>query len=327
MSSNRPDPFGLSPTEDGAAETRLSIVAPCFNEAEGLAAFLTRMTAAADKAVGPDSFEIILVDDGSTDGTWAAIKAAREADGRVRGFRLSRNFGHQRALSAGLEQVRGQQVLVIDADLQDPPEVLGDMLALMEAEEADVVFGRRLSRQGEGWFKKSSASLFYRSLRWLSRTEIPVDAGDFRLLTREMVDRLNAMPEQHRFLRGMIAWLGGKQVAFDYERAGRAAGETGYPLRRMISFALDGITGFSMAPLRFCLALAGLSIAVALGLLVYVLVSVLTGSAVDGWASLAVIFLFFQSVQLLCIGLLGEYLGRLFMEQKQRPLFVIVEEA
>lgn len=302
----------------------LSIVAPCLNEADGLAAFLARMTTAAEAT--SLSYEIVLVDDGSTDQTWTRMVEARANNSHLRAVRLSRNFGHQRALSAGLSRARGERVLLIDADLQDPPEALGPMLDLMEAQQADVVYGRRLERAGEGWFKRVSARLFYRVLRWLSSTDIPTDTGDFRLLSSRIVAHLNAMPEQQRYLRGMIAWLGGTQVAYDYRRDPRTAGQTGYPLRRMFSFAADAITGFSMAPLRLCLALAGLSIGVALVLLVYVLSSVLTGSAVRGWASLAMIFLFFQSVQLLCIGLVGEYLGRLFMEQKRRPLFIVADE-
>lgn len=302
----------------------LSIVVPCLNEAEGLDAFLARMVAAAEATAL--SFEIVLIDDGSTDTTWSVMMSACAADRRLRAMRLSRNFGHQRALSAGLAQALGKAVLQIDADLQDPPEALTPMLDLMRATQADVVYGRRLRRAGEGWFKRASAGLFYRVLRWLSDTDIPADTGDFRLLSAVTVARLNAMPEQHRYLRGMVAWLGGKQVAYDYHRAPRAAGQTGYPLRRMMGFAADAITGFSMAPLRLCLGLAGLSVGIALGLLVYVVVSAVTGTAVRGWASLAIIFLFFQSVQLLCLGLVGEYLGRLFMEQKRRPLYIITEQ-
>ena len=302
----------------------LSIVAPCLNEAAGLDAFLARMIAAAETT--GLSYEIVLVDDGSTDQTWARMVQARASNPQLRALRLSRNFGHQRALSAGLSRARGARVLLIDADLQDPPEALGPMLALMDAHHADVVYGRRLERAGESWFKKASARLFYRVLRWLSSTDIPADTGDFRLLSSRIVAHLNAMPEQQRYLRGMIAWLGGTQVPYDYRRESRGTGQTGYPLRRMFSFAADAITGFSMAPLRLCLALAGLSIGLALGLLVYVLASVVAGSAVRGWASLAMIFLFFQSVQLLCIGLVGEYLGRLFMEQKRRPLFIVADE-
>lgn len=303
----------------------LSIVAPCFNEEQGLSTFLDR-TRSASEASGL-SYEIVLVDDGSRDGTWARMVEAAEADPRVRAFRLSRNFGHQRALSAGLAQARGDRVLLIDADLQDPPEALLPMLNVMTAEGADVVYGQRRQRSGEGWFKRATAGLFYRALRWLSATDIPADTGDFRLLTAAMVARLNAMPEQHRFLRGMIAWLGGTQVAYPYDREPRTAGQSGYPLGRMLSFAVDGVTGFSVAPLRLCLALAGVSLLVALGVLAYVVGSVLGGTAVQGWASLAVILLFFQSVQLLCIGLVGEYVGRLFMEQKGRPLYVIVDRA
>lgn len=312
------------PDDRAGPSVELSIVVPCLNEQDGLPAFLTRMTAAAVSS--GLTYEIVLVDDGSTDATWATMQAACAADPHLRGIRLSRNFGHQRALSAGLMQTQGARVLLIDADLQDPPEALVPMLALMKAEQADVVYGRRMARAGEGWLKRASAGLFYRVLRWLSSTDIPADTGDFRLLSATIVARLNVMPEQHRFLRGMIAWLGGRQVPYDYQRAPRAAGQSGYPLRRMVSFATDAITGFSMAPLRLCTGLAVVSVLIALGLLVYVVASVVSGSAVRGWASLMMIFLFFQSVQLLCLGLVGEYLGRLFMESKNRPLFIITEQ-
>jgi dolichol-phosphate mannosyltransferase len=301
----------------------LSIVVPCFNEEPVIEPLCARLKAACE-AAGETNYEIVLVNDGSRDGTWIAVTEQCSRDPRVLGVNLSRNHGHQLALSAGLSLSGGQRVLVIDADLQDPPELLPQMMRLMDG-GADVVYGQRRSRAGESAFKRSTAAAFYRLLQRLTETGIPVDAGDFRLMRREVVDVLNAMPEHHRFIRGMVSWVGYNQVPLEYNRAPRAAGETNYPLGRMIRLAVDGITGFSTAPLRIATYVA-CSFLILAGLLsIYVLYSVMFLGDVKGWASLFLAFLVFSSVQLFCLGLMGEYIGRIFVETKRRPLYIIKE--
>jgi len=299
---------------------RLSIVVPCFNEQDSLPEFHRRMSAAASAA--GEAYEIVFVDDGSTDRTWEVLRALGATDPTVVGVKLSRNHGHQLALTAGLTQCRGERVLVIDADLQDPPELLGAMLAMLDA-GADVVYGQRRSRAGETRFKTATAAVFYRLLRRLVEIDIPLDAGDFRLMSRRALDVLNAMPEHHRFIRGMVSWIGLRQVPILYDRDARYAGETKYPLRKMIRFALDAITGFSVAPLRLASVLGGVAAALSLLLMIYTLGSWLLGHTTPGWTSLSSIVLLIGSVQLMVLGIIGEYLGRLYIEVKRRPLFVI----
>lgn len=302
---------------------RLSVIAPCFNEQESLAELERRVTPICREQAG-DSYEIILVNDGSADGTWELIENLADADPHIVGIDLSRNFGHQLALTAGLSVCRGNRILVIDADLQDPPELLGQMMALMD-EGYDVIYGQRDDRSGETWFKKASASAFYRLLSRLSSVAIPLDTGDFRLMSRRAVDTLNAMPEQHRFIRGMVSWIGYPQRPFKYRRAERFAGVTKYPLAKMLRFALDAITGFSIGPLRLASWFGAVFGLLSFFALAYVLLSWLTGSTVAGWTSLMVVVLILGSVQLLMIGIVGEYLGRLYVESKKRPLFIIKE--
>ncbi len=299
----------------------LSVVAPCFNEEEVLPEFLRRVTAACEATGLP--FEIVLIDDGSTDRTWPLITAATMRDRRVRGLRLRRNHGHQLALSAGLDQCRGDLVLVIDADLQDPPELLAPMLARLDAEKADVVYGQRRTRAGETIFKRATAHFFYRVIRALSDVDIPPDTGDFRLMRRWVVDILRSMPERHRFIRGMIAWIGGKQVPFPYDRDPRFAGQTKYPLRRMIRFALDAVTGFSRRPLALATHLGLVAALVAIGLGSWSVLGALLGVTVPGWASLMAAFSLFSALQLFVLGVIGEYLGRLYEAARGRPLFLI----
>ncbi|HCY99487.1 MAG: glycosyltransferase [Rhodobacterales bacterium RIFCSPHIGHO2_02_FULL_62_130] len=300
---------------------RLSVVVPCFNEIAVLPALRARLMAACQDAVGED-FEIVLVDDGSTDGTRRLIAAYHSEDPRVVGVLLSRNHGHQLALAAGLSFCRGERVLILDADLQDPPELLPQMMARMD-QGFDVVFGRRRSRAGETRFKTGAAHLFYRVLRRFSTVEIAADAGDFRLLSRRVVDIVVKMPEEHRFLRGMISWIGFAQSPFDYDRAPRLAGETKYPLRKMLRLAADALTGFSTLPLRLAsyagFAFAGMGVL----LMIYVLASWLAGAVVAGWTSLMATVLIIGSVQLIVVGILGEYIGRLYMQSKARPLFIV----
>jgi dolichol-phosphate mannosyltransferase len=304
---------------------RLSVVAPCFNEAEGLGEFYRRVSTSCIDVVG-DDFEIVLVNDGSRDATWPLMVELADRDPHVVALNLSRNHGHQLALTAGLAHCRGDRILILDADLQDPPELLGEMMSRMDR-GACIVFGQRRQRNGETRFKTWTAAVFYRVLRSLVDIDIPVDAGDFRLMNRRALDILNAMPEHHRFIRGMVSWIGLKQEAMIYDRDVRYAGVTKYPLSKMIRFAVDAVTGFSVSPLRLA-SFTGIVMA-ALGslLLLYVLGSWLRGHVVEGWTSLAVISLIVGSVQLLVLGIMGEYLGRLYIEAKRRPLFIIDEIA
>ncbi len=308
---------------DDRPRPRVSVVVPCFNEEEVLAETVRRLTGACTAAVGTD-YEIVFVDDGSHDRTWPLLQAFAAGDAHLVAVSLSRNFGHQLALSAGLQLCRGERILMIDADLQDPPELLTPMLAAMD-QGADVVYGQRTERQGETAFKTGSASLFYRLLNKLTDVDIPENVGDFRLVTRPVLEALLALPEQHRFVRGLVAWLGFRQVAFPYARAERFAGVTKYPLRKMLRLAVDAITGFSVVPLRISIWAALLCFGIALGTMGYGLVSWLFFDVVRGWASLMVLVALFAGVQLLCLGILGEYVGRMFMEAKRRPLYIVRE--
>lgn len=320
-------PFAANPTvrphDAGAPAPRLSVVVPCYNE-EAVLAETHRRLRAACQAVCPGAFELVYVDDGSRDGSWSILAALADADPAVVAVALSRNFGHQLALSAGLSLARGERILMIDADLQDPPELLGAMMAKMDA-GADVVYGQRSEREGETAFKTGSASAFYRLLNRLTDIEIPENVGDFRLVNRQVLDALLAMPEQHRFVRGLVAWLGFRQEALPYVRQARFAGETKYPLRKMLRLAADAITGFSVRPLRLSMLFALASFAVAMAIAAYALVTWLLGETVRGWASLTVVVALFAGIQLLCLGIMGEYLGRMFMELKRRPLFLLRE--
>ena len=301
----------------------LSVVAPCFNEQAGIAEFHRRVSAVC-QAAADRSYEIVLVNDGSTDGTLAALMALADADPHVVVIDLARNYGHQVALSAGLELCAGDRVLILDADLQDPPELLPQMLALMD-EGNDVVYGQRRARDGESWFKIASARLFYRALQRLVDVRLAMDTGDFRLMSRRALDHLNAMPERYRFIRGMVSWIGLRQAALPYDRDRRFAGTTHYPLRKMISLGLDAVTSFSTVPLRFASHL-GFAMGV-LGMLAlgYTLWAWASGHAVPGWTSLAVLTLIIGSGQFLVLGIFGEYLGRMYMETKRRPLYIVNE--
>ncbi len=304
--------------------TKLSIVIPCYNEEACLDVLYARVSAVAH-AVAGDAHEIVLINDGSRDSTWEKLRAIAAADPRVTAIGLSRNHGHQLALTAGLDLCRGEHILILDADLQDPPELLADMLRMMEDEHADVVYAVRRQRAGESWSKKLTAALFYRLLDRLTDTPIPLDTGDFRLMTRRALDAFLAMPEQARFIRGMVAWIGFRQVPFAYDRAERLAGETHYPFSKMVGLAFDAVTGFSTAPLRLAshigLALTGASLL----LLVYIAVGWLTGTAVQGWTSTMLVVVGLGAVQMFVLGMIGEYLGRLYIESKKRPLYIVAD--
>jgi dolichol-phosphate mannosyltransferase len=301
----------------------LSVVAPCFNEQHVLPLFVERMTAACRKAVG-DSYELILVNDGSRDRTWEIITGLAQTQAGLVGVNLTRNHGHQLAASAGLTLARGERVLLIDADLQDPPELLGEMMARCDAGN-DVVYGRRRSRERESGFKLVSADIFYRMLAAMSDVEIPRNVGDFRLMSRRVVDRLNAMPEQDRFIRGMVAWLGGRQAEVLYDRDARAAGKSGYTLLKMLNLAENALTSFSTAPLKVATLLAFAGVILGFGIVIYALTGFLTGKVTPGWTSLALMMVTFGIAQLGCLGIIGSYVGRTYMQVKGRPLFMIDE--
>ncbi len=312
---------GIAAGSGLVAGPRLSVVVPCYNESEGLLEMHRRVSDAASREVAGD-YELILVNDGSRDDTWAKILDLVNRDPHVVGVALSRNHGHQLALSAGLTLCRGARILVIDADLQDPPELLPDMMALMD-QGAEVVYGQRASREGETWFKRTTAGLFYRLLARLVEIDIPLDSGDFRLISRRALDVLNAMPEQHRFIRGMVSWIGMKQVPLKYDRRERFTGETKYPLSKMMRLAVDAITGFSIRPLKIASYMGMLFGALGVLGMAYTLYGWLTNLALPGWTSVMSIVLILGSVQLFVLGVFGEYLGRLYLESKRRPLFVI----
>jgi dolichol-phosphate mannosyltransferase len=304
----------------------LSIVVPCYNEEACLGELHSRLGATARRVAGED-YEIVLVNDGSRDRSWAMMKALAEGDPRLVAINLSRNHGHQLALTAGLDLCRGERILIIDADLQDPPELLPDMMARMEAERADVVYAVRRARAGETAFKLATAKLFYRGLSKLAEIEIPRDTGDFRLMSRRALDALLSLPEQARFIRGMVAWVGFRQVPIVYDRAERHAGETKYPLSKMVRFALDAVTGFSTAPLRFASHFGLWLVAASVLLVLYIAFGFFTGRAIQGWTSLMLVVVILGAVQMFVLGLIGEYLGRLFLEAKRRPLYIVSDIA
>jgi dolichol-phosphate mannosyltransferase len=315
--------LGMIAAEPVFSGCALSVVVPCFNEQDGLVELHKRLSAVCREASGGD-YEIVLVNDGSRDRTWPLMRQLAEADFHVNAVNLSRNYGHQLALTAGLQLARGQRILIIDADLQDPPELLPEMMRRMD-EGADVVYGQRQAREGETWAKKATAGVFYRLLERLVDIEIPRDTGDFRLMSRRALNVLNSMPEQHRFIRGMVSWMGLRQVPVYYVRAARFAGTTNYPFRKMVSFAVDAITGFSTGPLRLASYFAAMFGMLGFLLLAYVVFGVLFGHTVVGWASVMSAVILLGSVQLFTLGIIGEYLGRLYVQGKNRPLFVISE--
>lgn len=300
-----------------------SVIAPIYNEKENLPELHRRVKEVMDSTGEP--WELILVDDGSSDNSTDIIRALAKEDKCVRPVIFARNFGHQVAVTAGLDYSRGNAVIIIDADLQDPPELILEM-AKKWKEGYEVVYAVRAEREGESWFKLWTASLFYRLISRITDVKIPLDTGDFRLMDRKVVDVMNDMRERHRFLRGMSAWVGFKQIGVEYKRAARIAGETKYPFRKMFRLALNAITGFSYFPLQvatfFGFASAGIAI-LAIPFVVYMRV---TGSgAFFGQATTLIAVLFLGGVQLICVGILGEYIGRLYDEAKGRPLYITRE--
>jgi dolichol-phosphate mannosyltransferase len=304
----------------------LSVVIPCYNESACLVALHARVSAAARAAVG-DDYEIVLVNDGSRDGSWAAMQRLAAGDPRLVAINLSRNHGHQLALTAGLDLCAGAQILIIDADLQDPPELLSEMRDVMAAEGADVVYAVRRKREGETFFKRTTAAVFYRLLDRLTDTAIPLDTGDFRLISRRALDALLSLPEQARFIRGMVAWIGFRQVPLAYDRAERHAGDTHYPLGKMFALAFDAVTGFSTAPLRFASHASVILAGCSLLLLFYIAWGFFEGSPVQGWTSTMLVVVVLSAVQMFVLGMIGEYLGRLYIEAKRRPLYLVADVA
>lgn len=310
---------------DSAVGSLLSVVVPVYNEKEGLQEFYDRTKRVLLDVNGLDH-EIIFVDDGSRDGSAQVIMQFVGQDARVRLLKLSRNFGHQIAITAGIDAACGNAVVVIDADLQDPPEVILRFIEKWK-EGYDVVYGVRETRDGETLLKVWTASIFYRILKALVNLDIPVDVGDFRLMSRRVVEHLKAMQERDRFVRGLVSWIGFRQIGLTYRRDKRYAGETKYPYRKMIRFALDGITSFSSIPLKMATIMGYLTSLIAFAYACSVIVQKFMGYTVQGWATIMVGLLFLGGVQLICLGILGEYIGRIFNETKGRPLYIIDREA
>lgn len=312
-------------TAGASDRKRLSIICPVHNEEAVLETLYHRVVVVMD-AIRAD-WELILVDDGSRDASAVVIRRLHDADERVRGIRLSRNFGFQIAVTAGLDAATGDAVILMDADLQDPPEVIPDMVAAWQA-GADVAYGVRAARDGETWFKKASAALFYRLLQRITNVEIPANTGDFRLMDRRVVEAIRHMPERHRFLRGMVSWVGYRQVGIPYHREARYAGTSKFTFARMLRFALDAITSFSYFPLQIASWLGFGMAAISAAAIVVVIGLRLFGSDAPllGQATTLIAVLFLGSIQLLCMGIIGEYLGRLYDQAKGRPLYLIQEQ-
>lgn len=309
-----------------ASPSLISVVVPCYNEELVIGETHRRLVGVLE-SIENLKFEIIYVDDGSRDGTAHALGGLQAADERVRVVLLSRNFGHQIAVTAGLEHAAGEAVVVIDADLQDPPEVIPEMVARWR-EGFHVAYGLRTAREGETPFKLWTAKVFYRLLNRLSGVEMPRDVGDFRLMDRRVVDALLAMPERDRYLRGMVAWVGFRQTAVRFSRAARFAGASKYPLLKMLRFAADGVVSFSFTPLRLAMWMGFAAIALAFGGIVYAIILRFfldPSHWVRGWASLFVAVLFMGGVQLVSLGIIGEYIGRIYGEVKHRPLYFVRE--
>jgi dolichol-phosphate mannosyltransferase len=307
----------------GTTAPIFSVVAPVFNEESLLSEFYRRVVATME-ALG-EPFELVLVNDGCRDSSPEVMRQLHEQDPRVKVINFSRNFGHQLAITAGTDYARGQAVVIIDSDLQDPPEVIPDLIAKWR-EGYQIVYAVRSEREGETWFKKMTASFFYRLIHSITNVDIPVDTGDFRLMDRRAVDALSSVREYNRFVRGLSVWVGFKQTGVPYKRAARTVGETKYPLRKMMRFALDGITSFSYVPLQLAtwtgFTIAGISV---IGIILTVILRLSGVEAFAGQATTLVSVLFLGGVQLIFLGIIGEYLGRIYDEVKRRPLYIVAE--
>jgi dolichol-phosphate mannosyltransferase len=311
------------------ASPTFSVVAPVYNEEQLLPEFCRRMVAVLESLGEP--FEIVLVNDGSRDRSPEIMNQLHEQDPRIKVVNFSKNFGHQLAITAGADYARGQAVIVIDSDLQDPPEVIPDLVQRWR-EGYEVVYAVRAEREGETWFKKVTAAFFYRLIDRITNVNIPVDTGDFRLMDRKVVDAISGIREHHRFMRGLSVWVGFKQIGVPYKRDARKAGATKYPLRKMLKFAMDGITSFSYLPLQLATYMGFVVAALSLLFLIAVFILRLaasnpepTAAAFYGQASTLVAVLFLGSVQLIFLGVIGEYLGRIYDEVKRRPLYIVAD--
>jgi dolichol-phosphate mannosyltransferase len=302
----------------------LSVIVPLFNEELVIGKMYETLSSVLQNRM---DYEVIMVNDGSKDGTLKLAKEICNRDPRIKLISFSRNFGHQSAITSGLDRARGEIIVVIDADLQDPPGVILDMIEKWK-QGYHVVFGVRKNRKGESLFKLITASIFYKILRKMTSVDIPVDAGDFRLMDRRVVDQLKQMREKSRFVRGMVSWVGFKQTEIEYVRETRFAGETKYPFNKMLKFAIDGILSFSQIPLKFSGIFGFLCSIVSFLMVIYGLVSkfIYPESTVPGWTSIFIAILFIGGVQLITIGVLGEYIGRIYEETKGRPIYIVDEE-
>lgn len=302
----------------------ISVIVPVYCE-ESIIELCHKRIAAVLAKLADFQHEIVFVDDGSEDRSLEELKRIAGQDAHVKVVSFSRNFGHQIAITAGLLKACGDVVVIIDADLQDPPELIPDMVRLWR-KGYDVVYGKRKEREGETFFKRMSAAIYYRVLNYLSEHEIPRDVGDFRLIDRKVVDEINKMKEPNRFLRGLISWVGFRQIAIEYDRVPRASGESKYPLRKMIRFGVNGIISFSSKPLRMSLNLGFFSIIISFAILLYSLFMHFSGNTIRGWTSTIIVILFMGGIQLFTLGIIGEYLVGIFEGIKGRPLFIINEE-
>ncbi len=301
----------------------LSVVIPIYNEAEGINELHRRLTMAVKPLV--DSYELIFVNDGSQDKSFQKLKAIARVDETVKYIGFSRNFGHQIAVTAGLNHATGDAVVIIDGDLQDPPEAIADLYQKYQ-EGYKVVYAKRRQRKGETFFKKFTAKLFYRILSKITAIDIPIDTGDFRIMDKIVVEQLNQMPEPNKFLRGQIAWIGFKQTFIEFDREERKYGETGYSVGKMFRFALDGITGFSNFPLRVASILGFWVSGIAFLIILYALYGYfILDKNVTGWTSMMVSVMFIGGIQLITIGIIGEYISRIQENVKQRPLYIVEE--
>lgn len=302
---------------------KISVVVPMYYEEKVVKECYKRLSEILKKLVNYD-YEIICINDGSKDKTLELLEEIAELDKKVKILSFTRNFGHQCAVTAGLKHVSGDAIVIIDADLQDPPELIPDMILLWE-EGNKIVYGKRKTREGESAFKLVSAKMFYQAVNALSDVDIPKDTGDFRLVDREVVDVINSLPEHNKFLRGLWSWVGYKQIPYEYERKKRFAGKTKYPLKKMVKLASDGIISFSTKPLKIVGAFGLVSIAISVFIMIYAIISFVfkLNNLAPGWTSLMVAITFFAGVQLLSIWIMSEYIARIYDESKNRPQYII----
>ncbi len=306
------------------AETLISIIVPVYNEESNVTLLYERIRTVFESLA--ETFELIYVDDGSLDGSYRRLTELSQNDKRIKVLAFTRNFGHQQAVSAGLSYCKGACAIIMDADLQDPPDMIPELLKKWR-EQYQVVYATRTKRIGDNIFKRLTAALFYRIMRLLTNVDIPVDTGDFRLIDRHVIDMLNSMPERHRFIRGMVSWGGFRQTGICYERQKRHSGKTKYPMLKMMKFALTGVTSFSFIPLQFASYFGFLISGLAFLAGVYALyLKLFTEVTIQGWTSLMIAILFIGGVQLITLGIIGEYIGRISEEVKQRPPYVIREK-